>query len=129
MGIETNKKIYRYIKLESKNEKIGKKAITKEELEVINDWLDFYECQKIRACFYGDVENERYLKKAQILDNIFKKYDRFLDKSEPIYRGIRFRDKEEFVGKFAYQDEIVVKSHRSSYKIVNITKENEVLIV
>jgi len=33
---------------------------------------------------------------AKILDEMFQKYDSFLDKNEPIYRGIRFKDREEF---------------------------------
>ncbi len=165
--------------------RLTKKSATKEEVEVINDWFDYNACQKIRACFYGNEQDASYLRKAKILDNMFMKYDSFLDKNEPIYRGIRFNDKEEFdiffdtykvavkergvividlapssftrnkdvaykefakadssrfysiVFKlvkrkggelyikefsedFAYQDEIIIKSHRSKFRIIDI---------
>jgi len=165
-----------------------KESVTKEEFEVINSWLDYYECQNIRACFYGEIINESYFKKAKILDDMFQKYDSFLDKNEPIYRGIRFkyreefdiflknayknlnkivdideapssftRDKDiaykefarvdsdkfysivlklikrkdgelyikEFAGKFAYQDEIIIKSQKSKFKIIDIKELKE----
>jgi len=119
---------------------------------------------------------------------MFNKYDSFLDKSEPIYRGIRFKDREEFdiflknayknlnkivdideapssftrnkdvaykefaradsdrfhsiifklvkrkdgelyikefAGKFVYQDEIIIKSQKSKFKIIDIIKVKE----
>ena len=182
----------------SNMKRLTKEKVTKEEKEVIYDWLDYYECQKIRACFYGYVIDESYLNKAKTLDGMFEKYDSFLDKSEPIYRGLAFnknnkvkvgaykkfvsyllnafknnelitidrapssfsRNKKvafnefarvkdddynsivfelverknselyikEFAGKFAYQDEIVVKSHKSLYQIIDI-KENESFVI
>lgn len=170
--------------------KLTKETATKEEKELINDWLNYYECQKIRACFYGYVLDKFYLQKAKILDNMFKRYDSFLDKNEPIYRGIRFKDKEEFdiflntykealkangaieidkapssftrdkdvaykefaradcdkfysivfklvkrkegelyikdfAGKFIYQEELIIKSHKSKFKIIDIKKNKE----
>jgi len=165
--------------------RLTKESITEEELEVINSWLDYYECQKIRSCFYGEIIDERYFKKAKILDEMFQKYDSFLDKNEPIYRGIRFKNREEFeiffdtyqealnkngaividlapssfsrnkdiaykefarvnsdkfysiifklikrkagelyikefAGKFSYQDEVIIKSQKSKFKIIDI---------
>ena len=76
--------------------RLTKETATKDEKKVIGDWLDYYECQKIRACFYGYVIDKSYLNKAKTLDGMFEKYDSFLDKSEPIYRGIRFKNREEF---------------------------------
>jgi len=162
--------------------RLTKETATKDEKKVIGDWLDYYECQKIRACFYGYVIDESYLNKAKTLDGMFEKYDSFLDKSEPIYRGIRFKfntykealnkngaieidlapssfsrnkdvaykefaradsDKfhsiifklvkrkdgelyiKEFAGKFTYQDEIIIKSQRSKFKIIDIKEVKE----
>ena len=174
--------------------RLTKETTTKEEIEVINDWLDYYGCKKIRDVFYGNVIDKRYLKKAKIFDNMFKKYDSFLDKNKPIYRGIKFKKEDErfnilietykeayknkgliiidrapssfsrnkdvafnefamvnnghynsivfelverknselyikeFAGKFAYQNEIVIKSHKSIYQIIDI-KENENYVI
>ncbi len=170
--------------------RLTKEIATKDEKEAIGGWLDYYECQKIRGCFYGFVADEKYLKKAKTLDMMFEKYDSFLDKNETIYRGIRFKDTEEFrifldtysealdkkgviridlapssftknknvaynefakakddtyhsivfkllkrksnelyikdfAGKFAYQDEFIIKSHKSKFKIVDIKKVKE----
>jgi len=164
------------------------KDATKEEIEVIKSWTDFYKCKNIRAVFYGENSNPEYVKKAQILDEMFYKYDSFLDKNEPIYRGIRFKDKEifdkfmqntfknlnreveidnapssfsrskkvayeefgradsnefysvifilkkrkkgelyikDYAGKFAYQEEIIIKSHKSKYRIIDIRQNEE----
>ena len=168
--------------------RLTKEIATKDEKEAIGGWLDYYECQKIRGCFYGFVADEKYLKKAKTLDMMFEKYDSFLDKNETIYRGIRFKDTEEFniflsnahknlnkvvdidlapssftknknvaynefakakddtyhsivlkllkrksnelyikdfAGKFAYQDEFIIKSHKSKFKIIDIKKVKE----
>ncbi len=164
------------------------KEATKEEIEVVKSWTDFYECKNIRAVFYGENSNPEYVKKAQILDEMFYKYDSFLDKNEPIYRGIRFEEKEifdkfihnayknlnkeveidnapssfsrskkvaykefgradsdefysvifilkkrkkgelyikDYAGEFAYQEEIIIKSHKSKYKIIDIKRNEE----
>jgi len=174
--------------------RLTKETATKEEIEVIYDWLDYYGCKKIRDVFYGNVIDESYLNKAKTLECMFEKYDSFLDKSEPIYRGIKFKKEDErfniltetykeayknnglitidrapssfsrnkdvtfnefamvnnddynsivfelverknnelyikeFAGKFAYQDEIVVKSHKSLYQIIDI-KDNESFVI
>jgi len=178
-------------------ERLTNKTITKEEKEVINSWLDFYECQKIRNAFYGIVEDKKYLKQVKILEKMFEKYDSFLDKNEPIYRGIRFKkgiddkrfiilienlnksfknneiiqiDKapssftknkevaynefakvesdefysiifevinrksnelyiKDYAGKFAYQEEIIIKSHKAKYEIIEINKSNDIIII
>jgi hypothetical protein len=164
------------------------KEASKEEIEVVKSWTDFMECIKIRAVFYGENQNPKHIKKAQILDEMLHKYDSFLDKNEPIYRGIRFTDKgifnkfmqnayknlnkeieidnapssfsknkkvafeefaradsnkfysivfilqkrkngelyiKDYAGEFAYQEEIIIKSHKSKYKIIDIRKNGE----
>jgi len=97
--------------------KLTKETATKEEIEVIDDWLDYYECQKIRACFYGDIADVSYLNKTKALDGMFEKYDSFLDKSEPIYRGIRFKK--------GFDD----NRYKMFIKNIHITKESDVLVV
>ncbi len=53
------------------------KEATKKEIEVVKSWTDFYKCKNIRAVFYGENSNPEYVKKAQILDEMFYKYDIF----------------------------------------------------
>ena len=174
---------------------LTKKIITKEETNVINDWLSYAECKKIRAYFYGQKVDAKYNKEASLLENMFNKYDSELDKNEHIYRGLRFnkdneifdiliqtykqaykekgliqideapssfsRDKKvaydefarvndikynslvfhltkrtkgelyikEFADKFAYQDEIVIKSHKSLYEIKSIKQNSNFTII
>ena len=159
--------------------------ISKIEKDVIKSCLDYNECQKIRKVFYGIIESFIYLQKANILENMFNKYDSFLDKNEAIYRGIRIKNKDEFeifietykealsnngliiidkapssfsrkkkiayeefalsksnefysivfklikrkegelyikdfAGQFVYQEEIILKSHKSKFKIMRV---------
>lgn len=171
------------------------KNMSKIELDVVQDWLKYTECKKIRAFFYGEKVDEKYKKEALALENMFKEYDNNLDKNEHIFRGIRFeKDSEvfdilvdtykeanknggliridkapssfsrnkkvayeefarasdksynslifhltkrqkgelyikEFAGKFAYQDEIVIKSHNSLYKVKSIDEKDSLSII
>jgi len=97
--------------------KLTKEMATKEEIEVIDDWLDYYGCKKIRDVFYGNIAGESYLNKAKTIDGMFEKYDSFLDKSEPIYRGIRFKK--------GFDD----NRYKMFIKNIHITKESDVLVV
>ena len=174
---------------------LTKETITSEERDIINDWLDYYGCKKIRDVYYDVFTDKDYINKAKTLDNMFEKYDSFLNKNETIYRGIRFEQKDErfnilintykkaynnnglvvidkapssfsrnknvaynefamvnnnrynsivfelvkrndnelyikkFAGKFAYQDEIVVKSHKCLYEITDIVESDNSVIV
>jgi len=68
-----------------------------DEINAINDWSNAKKCSEIRNTYYfPDEEAPSYaLEDALILENMFKKYDSNLNKSETIYRGIRFKKSDE----------------------------------
>jgi len=180
-------------------EKLTKDSVDRQEETIIYDWLKYSECKQIRSYFYGNKVESKYKSEAIILEKMLKKYDNDLDKSEHIFRRLKFfkndfakqaelsimistyenalknngliridkapssftrnkdvafnefamvddnnynslvfqlihREKGElyikdFAGNFAYQDEIVVKSHNSLYEVVSIEKQKDTTII
>lgn len=109
--VRLNYPISRYVDILVYNggmEILTRKNITKDEINVIRDWLDYYKCKDLRSCFYGVSTNNKYEKESIILKSMFKKYNSELDKNEHIYRGIRFKKDDEIFS-------IMVETYKQAY--------------
>jgi hypothetical protein len=63
---------------------------TRDEQQALKDWIVADRCKAIRAYWYDIDTPEWAIKEAKTIDRMFFKYDSELDKSETIWRGIRF---------------------------------------
>lgn len=109
-----------------------KKILDKKEIEVICEWVA--DSTEIKKCMWEFSKKPHYMKSADILFNLFDKYDSNVEENTVLYRGIALPN--ELYKEFSYHtikkgdtytpdDKAVTSFTRSKHIAYTFAEENE----